>query len=129
MKATTLSVSIAAPQEKVSAFVSNPKNLPQWAGTFFKSIENIDGEWTVQSPDGPVVVAFVEDNHFAVFDHTITLPSGVSLTNPMRVVPNGSGSEVMFTLFQTAEMSEQKFSADAKLVETDLDTLRRILGS
>jgi hypothetical protein len=32
-------------------------------------------------------------------DHDVTLPSGETLSNPMRVVPNGTGSEVVFTLF------------------------------
>jgi len=35
----------------------------------------------------------------------------------MRVLPNGAGSEVTFTLFQLPEMSDQTFSEDAGMVE------------
>jgi len=45
----------------------------------------------------------------------------------MRVVPNGSGSEVIFTLFQLAGMSDEKCAEDIRWVEQDLKTLKRIL--
>ena len=45
----------------------------------------------------------------------------------MRVVPNGSGSEVIFTLFKTPEMSDKQFAEDAGLVERDLRTLKSVL--
>lgn len=47
----------------------------------------------------------------------------------MRVIPNGAGSEVIFTLFQTANMSDDRFVEDARLVENDLCVLRRIVES
>jgi len=42
-------------------------------------------------------------------------------------VPNGSGSEVLLTLFQTAGMSDERFAEDIRWVEQDLKTLKRIL--
>ena len=38
----------------------------------------------------------------------------------MRVIKNGEGSEVKFTLFQTADMPDDKFAEDAKSVKHDL---------
>lgn len=57
------------------------------------------------------------------------LPSGLEITSAMRVIPNGAGSEVIFTLFQTANMSDDRFVEDARLVENDLCVLRRIVES
>ncbi len=37
---------------------------------------------------------------------------------PMRVVPNGSGSEVLFTLFQLPDVSDEKCAEDIGLVES-----------
>ena len=34
---------------------------------------------------------------FGVLDHEVTLPSGVTVLNPLRVVPDGDGCEVVFT--------------------------------
>jgi uncharacterized protein YndB with AHSA1/START domain len=129
MKSQTISVLIAAPPERVYAFASNPANLPQWVPSFFRSVERINGEWVAQSPLGRVVVEFAHDNDLGVLDHTVTLPSGARLANPMRVIPNGSGSEMLFTLIQRQDMTDQQAQEDAELVMSDLHTLRRLLES
>lgn len=127
MKSNTLSVTIAAVPERVYAFASNPENLPRWVPSFFKSVELVDGEWVAQSPLGRVGFEFVHDNDLGVLDHTVTLPTGARLTNPMRVIPNGDGSEILFTLIQHEDMTDQQFQEDAELVLGDLHTLRRLL--
>ena len=129
MKSRTVSVSIAIAPDLVYEFASNPENFPQWAPNFCNSIEFVDGTWVVHSPDGPAILEFVENNRFGVLDHTVTLKSGLKFYNPMRIVPNGSGSEVLFTLFQTSNMDDGKFNEDAKLVESDLRTLKRVIES
>ena len=63
----------------------------------------------------------------SVLDHVVTLPEGQLVLNPMRVVCNGEGSEVMFTLFQLGGMSDGQFAKDAKMVEADLQTLKAVL--
>lgn len=127
MKSKTISTYIAVPPEVVYAFASNPANLPAWVPSFCKSAEFFNGQWVVQSPEGPVIFAFVEANPYGVLDHTITFPSGLMLTNPMRVVPNGSGSELLLTLFQHEGMSDEQFKEDESLVQKDMETLRLIL--
>ncbi len=127
MKSQTISLFIAAPPSRVYAYASNPENLPLWVPSFCKSVELINGEWVVQSPAGRAVFQFAPSNNFGVLDHTVTLPSRVKLTNPMRVIPNGDGSEILFTLFQHEGMSDQQFQEDAELVLSDLHTLRRLL--
>lgn len=129
MKAHTHSVTIAAPPARVYAFASNPQNLPRWVPSFFESVERIDGEWVAQSPLGRVTVEFVHDNDLGVLDHTVTLPSGARITNPMRVISNGDGSELLFTLIQHEDMTDQQFQEDAELVLSDLHTLQRLLES
>ena len=47
----------------------------------------------------------------------------------MRVVPNGEGSELTFTLFQQPGMSQQQFEEDAQAVAHDLHTLKTLLES
>jgi len=38
---------------------------------------------------------------------------GVEVYVPIRVLPNGSGSTVLFTLFQLPGMSDEKYAEDA----------------
>ena len=66
-------------------------------------------------------------NDFGVLDHYVTTAQGVEIYVPMRVVPNGSGSEVMFTLFKTPDMSDKQFADDAGMVERDLKTLKSVM--
>lgn len=127
MNTKTVSAFVSAPPNRVYEFASNPCNLPQWAPSFCHSVERIGEKWIVQSPVEPVVFAFVPANDFGILDHTITFPSGLTLTNPMRVIHNGNGSEVLFTVIQREGMSEQQFQEDAGLVLRDLYTLRRLL--
>lgn len=73
--------------------------------------------------------AFVPRNDYGVLDHDVTLPSGEIVYNPMRVIPNGEGCEVVFTLRRLPGMSEEEFARDAGLVAADLARLKRVLES
>jgi Polyketide cyclase / dehydrase and lipid transport len=127
MRSRTLSVSIDCPPDRVYDFVSNPENIPRWATAFARSIKRAGAEWIVETTDGPMEIRFVRWNEFGVLDHTVKLASGVEILNPMRVVSNGTGSEVLFTLFQPRDMSDQKWTEDAGMVERDLRTLKSLL--
>jgi hypothetical protein len=72
-------------------------------------------------------VRFAAPNDLGVLDHDVVLPSGATVHNPMRVVPNGPGSTVIFTLLRLPGVSEAKFTHDAKWVEKDLTTLKELL--
>lgn len=122
-----ISISIHKRVDEVYAFVSNPLNLPKWAAGLSGSIKKEGPDWIADSPMGKVKVKFAETNTFGVLDHHVTLPSGVEFYNPMRVVSNDNGSEVIFTLFRTTGMSEQDFHADAQAVERDLKKLKEVL--
>jgi hypothetical protein len=102
-------------------------NLPTWAHAFCRSVRRDGAEWIVETPDGPVRLRFVTWNQWGVLDHVVTLPSGEKIVNPMRVVPNGTGTEVLFTVFQRAGMSDAQFYEDASQVHRDLHALKRML--
>ena len=45
----------------------------------------------------------------------------------MRIIPNGSGCELIFTLFRLPGASDEKFAADAEWVMRDLTALKNLL--
>jgi hypothetical protein len=45
----------------------------------------------------------------------------------MRVIPNGGGSELIFTLFRLPDISEEQLAADADWVMRDLMALKTLL--
>lgn len=120
-------VGIDCPAVDVYQFASNPENLPSWASGLGQSVENVDGTWMVDSPMGRVEVSFVASNDLGVLDHQVTMPSGESYCNPMRVLPDDEGSEVVFTLRRRAGQSYEEFCADVEAVEADLARLKRTL--
>lgn len=127
LQSKTLTVSIESQPKDVYGFVSDPGNLPKWATAFCQSVRRSDGEWIVDTPDGPMKVRFVEYNEFGVLDHYVSPMPGVEILIPMRVVSNGSGSEVIFTLLRSPNMSAEQFAEDVRLVEHDLRTLKGTL--
>ena len=123
-----VSISIARPPREVYAFAANPANLPRWAaGLSSGRVEEVHGEWIASSPMGKVRIRFADPNALGVLDHDVTLESGVTVHNPVRVVRNGEGSEVVFTVFRRPGMTDAELEADAAAVARDLATLRRIL--
>ena len=124
-----VSVSINRPPDVVYQFAAAPENLPKWAvglGTSFH--RRNDGSWIAQGgPVGSAIVRFVERNRLGVLDHDVTLETGETIHNPIRVLPNSEGSEVVFTLFRRPGVSPAQFGQDAKAVEKDLTTLKRLL--
>jgi hypothetical protein len=122
-----ISESIDRPATEVYDYAADPANLPAWAPGLGSSVENVDGQWFVDTPAGPAGFAFVERNEFGVLDHEVTLPSGDVIYNPMRVVPNGDGCEVVFTLRRLPGVSSEDFERDASLVQADLTRLKQVL--
>lgn len=111
MKSRQISVSIAASPATVYEFASNPMNLPKWAAGLA----------------GAVKVEFAERNHLGVLDHVVTLPNGQKVMVPLRVNAKGKGSEVVFTLIQTEDMSDAQMAEDVKLVRKDLAALKKAI--
>lgn len=129
MKSRSLTISINRDPRTVYEFVFNLENLPKWASNAFQSIKQVKGEWNAETPQGSAKVGLTHRNDFGVLDHYVSLPSlGVEVYVPMRVVQNGiNGSEVIFTLFYTTHMSEEKFAQDVRMVEQDLKNLKNIM--
>jgi len=118
---------IARRAADVYDYASNPANIPEWAPGLGSAVENVDGHWFVETGMGRVGVVFAERNELGVLDHDVTLPSGEVVHNPMRVVPDGDGSEVEFVLRRRPNMTDEEFARDEGLVQADLTRLKHIL--
>jgi hypothetical protein len=123
-----LSIYIDCPPTEVYEFASDPRHLPLWAAGLARSKVTRDGDdWVVEAPFGKAKVKFAPNNPFGVLDHDVQLDSGVTVHNPMRVVPHGEGSEFLFTLIRQPGMSDDKFKQDKEAVQKDLKTLKGLL--
>ena len=124
-----LTVSIQRPAGQVYAYARDPAHLPAWAAGLAAGIRRERGEWVADSPMGRVLVRFVPVNEYGVLDHDVVTPDGTTTTNPLRVLADGQGSEVVFTVRRRAGMTAEEFDADAAAVSADLATLKRVVES
>ena len=123
----TLSIRIGCPLQQAYAFLAQPENFPQWASGLGNSIHRAGAVWIAGSPQGPVTVRFTAPNAFGVLDHYVVLDNGEQITIPMRVIANGDGCEIVFTLFRLPAISDEKFAADIAWVQRDLQALKTLL--
>jgi hypothetical protein len=119
---------IALPWREVYDYAADPRHLVAWAsGLASASVTPAgDGSWLASSPFGDVTVRFVGPNDLGVLDHTVRMPDGTEVLNPMRVVPHDDGAEVVFTVRRRAGTTDDDVAADAAVVAGDLETLRGI---
>jgi hypothetical protein len=122
-----LSIGIDLDPDAVYAFASNPENLPQWAAGLGQGVKRAGEHWEVVTGEGTVGLRFTPHNDYGVLDHTVVLADGTEVYVPMRVMPNGSGSEVMLGLFRQPEMDDAAFARDAGLMQGDLQALKALL--
>ena len=122
-----LTVSIDRPAAAVYAYTRDPAHLPVWAAGLAAGIRRERGEWVADSPMGRVLVRFVPVNEYGVLDHDVVLPDGTSVTNPFRVLADGPGSEVVFTVRRRPAMTDEEWASDAVAVTADLEALKRVL--
>jgi hypothetical protein len=127
LEVRTLSVSIDRDWREVYSLASVPQNFARWASGLGTGLERSGEGWIAQGPEGPIRIRFSPPNDFGVLDHVVTLASGAEISVPMRVLANGSGSEVSLTLFRQPGMDDEKFAADAEWVRRDLASLKRWL--
>ena len=130
LKSKTLSISINSKPKTVYEFVLNLENLPKWAKMFCRSIKLLNGEWIAEVLQEQAKVRITKRNDFGILDHYVKLLSSPNVDEvfvPMRVVQNGEGSEVIFTIFELAGMAEERYAEDIRMVEQDLKNLKSIV--
>ncbi|MBY5327044.1 SRPBCC family protein [Rhizobium leguminosarum] len=127
MPAKIIHRSIERDWRDVYEFAGKPENMPLWASGLATGLDPDGADWIADGALGKIRVSFVPTNEFGVIDHTVTIESGLRVYNALRIVPNGGGCEVMFTLLRLPGMTDAQFSADAAHVEKDLAMLKALM--
>jgi hypothetical protein len=128
MPARIIHLSIERDWRDVYAFASRPENMSLWASGLASDLRQDGEDWIGDGgPIGEIRVRFAPDNDFGVIDHRVTLANGLSVDNALRVIPNGNGTEVMFTLLRRPGTDDAAYEADAAHVLKDFRSLKAIL--
>ena len=112
---------------EVYGYASDPANLARWAPGLGSSVEQVDGQWFVDTPGGRMRLAFVPRNDLGVLDHYLTPEPGEVIYVPMRAIADGDGCEVVLTVRRRPGMTDEEFKADGDAVAADLARLKRLL--
>lgn len=124
-----ISVTIERDWREVYAFAHQPAHFAQWASGLASTLRREAGAWFADTPTGPARIEFSPPNAFGVLDHTVIIPGQAESYNPLRVVANGNGAEVIFTLFRRPDHSDDGFAHDVAWVRRDLTALKTLLES
>ena len=126
-RSETVSVSVNHDATALYEAFWQPERFPSWAsGLSQGDLRQGENGWQADGPSGRVTIRFSEHNPFGVMDHWVDLGDGRVVFVPMRIIANGTGSEVMLTLFQYPDMSDEIFARDLDWVRRDLETLKSL---
>jgi len=122
-----LHVTVRVPIERAYAFAHRPENFPRWAVGLADSLRLTERGWIADTPEGEALIHFSEPNALGVLDHRVVIDGRPDVVVPMRMVPNGDGTEVELVLFRQPGMTDADFKRDARMVKGDLGALKTLL--
>jgi hypothetical protein len=127
LEAITVGISIDRDWRDLYESIWRPEAFPSWASGLSKASLVRQGEiWTAEGPEGPIQIRFTGQNGFGVMDHWVDLGGGRVVYVPLRIVANGTGAQVLLTLFRQPDMSEVKFAHHQDWVKRDLLALKAL---
>jgi hypothetical protein len=118
----TRSIAIAAPPEAVFELLADGNRLPEWAPAFAPEVRAEDDHWLVGSGDGEFKIRIRSSAELGTVDI-------LSVTDERsgafgRVIPNGEGSEFLFTLQFPQGADREAIEAQMRVVEGELESVR-----
>jgi hypothetical protein len=129
-RSDTQTARFAAPPDQAFDFIADPENLPRWAVGFCQSIRRdtaSDDRWVVTTAHGEVALRYVVDRARGIIDFHLSPAPGVETVAYSRVVPNGGGTEYIFTQVQTPGMPDEQFDAQVEALREELVVLQALL--
>lgn len=124
----TVSITIDEAPARITADLADPGKHPTWATEFFEGSARQDGEdWLVTVPrmGGEArmrIDADIACGRVDMFLAPIGAPYGAAL--PVRVVPNGDGCDVLFTLTRFPGIDDGEWQSGLASMRRELVQLR-----
>jgi len=125
-RAETRSISIAAPPENVLRLLGEPRMLPEWAPAFAEAVEPADPDWLINPGPGEFRIRARVSAEYGTVD--LLDPRDLRRGAHMRVLSNGDGSELLFTLVFPASVDKQSIGQQMATVEAELRAVRDLCG-
>jgi polyketide cyclase/dehydrase/lipid transport protein len=129
MRSATVTTVLPVSQERVFEYMSDIRNLPEWATEFARELREEDGEYRVVNNLGEFVFEIRADERTGVID-MYAGPSREQLAVfPTRAVrlPDGRTS-YSFTMFQGPGMPDELFESQHASLKREFENIEAILS-
>ena len=130
MRSETVTAVLPASRRRVFDYMSDIRNLPEWATEFARELREEDGGFKVVNNLGEFVFEIRSDEETGVIDMYAGPTREELAVFPTRVIelPDGRTS-YSFTMFQGPGMPTDLFESQHESLKREFDNLERILGS
>jgi hypothetical protein len=125
-----LTLSIARPFREVYEFVAEPRNFAHWATRLDTGMVQLsETDWLVEFPEvGERVIRFSPRNPYGVADYqAFRRGQTPGPATPVRLYPNGEGTDLTLTRFQAEGVSQERFESECLWLQSDLARLKSLL--
>lgn len=124
LRCETRTISIDSAPDTVLDLVADPYRLPDWAPNFARTVRPDGDDWLIKSDGTEIrITVRVSREHGTVDLLRSTDPPRGAFS---RVLPNGGGSEYLFTLFFADGTQAAPVAAQMTTVEEELQTVRTL---
>lgn len=129
MRSETVTTVLATSRERVFDYMSEIRNLPEWATEFARELREHDGEYRVVNNLGEFVFEIRADEDTGVIDMYAGPTRDELAVFPTRAVelPDGRTS-YSFTMFQAPGMPDELFESQHESLKREFANIERILG-
>ncbi len=126
----TLIFPVARPCDEVYAFLADPLTFPTWASNLGDDFVQVgETDWRTTTRNGPTILRFSPPNAYGILDHAVFLAGDEPQTTPMRVVPNGEGSDILYTVVQRGGVPVSAIESEIEWLHSDFGALVSMLES
>jgi hypothetical protein len=129
MRSETVTTVLSANRQRVFDYMSDIRNLPEWATEFARELREEDGSYKVVNNLGEFLFEIRADEESGVVDMYAGPTRDEMAVFPTRVVelPDGRTS-YSFTMFQGPGMPDELFESQHESLKREFANIERILG-
>lgn len=127
MRSETVTTVLSAPRQRVFEYMSDIRNLPEWATEFARELREEDGQYKVVNNLGEFVFEIRADEDTGVIDMYAGPTCDELAVFPTRAVELPDGRTIYsFTMFQGPGMPTELFEAQHASLKREFANLERI---
>jgi hypothetical protein len=129
MRSETVTTVLPVSRERVFEYMSDIRNLPEWATEFARELREEDGEYRVVNGLGEFVFEIRADAETGVIDMYAGPSREEMAVFPTRAValPDGRTS-YSFTMFQAPGMPDELFESQHASLKREFENIEAILS-